>query len=358
MQDPVKYFITGATGFIGSHLTKTLVRQGKDITMLINRTFCPDYCGQNRESLKTVRVDLLDSCKLAQEMVIHDTDVVVHLAYESSGTPDEQRQVQVEGTKNVLRAAIETKVKRFIHISTISVYGEPPKNKTYTEDTPRYASLGLYPQLKQEAELAVLNLPRKGTEVVVLQPGIVYGPGGRDWTEALLKIFKEKLFPLVNGGQGLCNLIHVDDLVDAIILAATVPGIDGECFIVTNDKPVTWAAFLGSYEKILAKKCLISIPTPMMKQYNVWKRASGKVQEYRFYTRVLRKLFKFFQFPYIHKPIQFIDNERIDFFAAKPYFSNQKAKKLLGFKPKIELEEGMGKVKKWVEKSNFFDKNL
>ena len=326
--------------------------------MLINRTFCPDYGEQNRESLKTVRVDLLDSCKLAQEMVSHDIDIVVHLAYESSGTSEQKYQITVEGTKSVLLAAIKAKVKRFIHISSISVYGEPPKNKTYTEDTPRYASLGLYPSLKQEAELAVLNLPCKGTEVVVLQPGIVYGSGGSYWTEGLLKIFKEKFFPLVNGGQGLCNLIHVEDVVDAIILAATVPSIDGECFIVTNDTPVTWATFMGSYEKILAKKCLISIPTLIMKQYNVWKRASGKVQEYRFYTRILRKLFKVFQFPYIYKPIHFIDNERIDFFAAQPYFSNQKAKKLLGFKPKIELEEGMGKVKEWIEECKVFDHNL
>ena len=280
-------------------------------------------------------------------MVGHD--VVVHLAYGSIGTPEQQYQITVEGTKSVLKAATDARVKRFIHISTISVYGEPPKNTTYTEDTPRYASLGLYPSLKQEAESAVLNLPCKDTEVVALQPGIVYGPGGGYWTEGILKIFQEKLFPLVNRGQGLCNLIHVYDVVDAIILAATVPGIDGECFIVTNDKPVTWAAFLGSYEKILTKKCLISIPTSMMKQYNVWRKASGKVQEYRFYTRVLRKLFKVLQFPYINAPIQFIDNEKIDFFAAQPYFSNQKAKELLGFKPKIELEEGMRTVKEWFE---------
>ena len=288
-----------------------------------------------------------------------DCDVVVYLPdYKNDIILDEQRQSAVEGTKSVLQAAIEAKVKRFIHISSISVYGEPPKNKTYTEETPRYASLGLYPSLEQEAELAVLNTPRENTEVVVLQPGIVYGAGESYWTERLLTIFKEKLFPLVNEGQGLCNPIHVNDVVDAIILAATVSGIDGECFIVTNDKPLTWGSFLGFYEKILGKKCLISIPTSMMKQYNVWKKASGKVPEYRFYTRVLRKIFKVFQFPYIKKPIQFIDNERIDFFAARPYFSNQKAKELLGFKPKIEIEEGMARVKEWFEKSQVFDSNL
>ena len=343
----MKVFITGATGFIGSHLTKTLVRQGEDITVLLDRISPPDLLALVWENMKKVEISLFDTSQITEAMVGHD--IVVHLACGKDGTSEEQRQVAVEGTKSLLKAAIEAKVKRFIHISTISVYGEPPKNKTYTEDTPRYASLGLHPSLEQEAELAVLNLPRKDTEFVVLQPGIVYGPGGGDWTEGVLKIFNERFFPLVNRGQGLCNLIHVYDLVDAIILAATVPGIDGECFIVTNDKPVTWAAFLGSYEKILAKKCLLSIPTAMMKQYNVWRRASGKVQEYRFYTKVLRKLLKVFQFPYIKAPIQFIDNEKIDFFAAQPYFSNQKAKELLGFKPKIELEEGMRTVKEWFE---------
>ena len=341
------FLITGATCFIGRNLTKTLVRGGEEITVLLDSSFHSDCFDLDRENITTVKADLVDPSQIAEAMVGHD--IVVNLACGNGGTPEEQRQFAVEGTKSLLKAAIEAKVKRFIHISTISVYGEPPKNKTYTEDTPRYASLELHSSLEQEAELAVLNTPRENTEVIVLQPGIVYGSGGSYWTEGLLKIFKEKLFPLVNGGQGLCNLIHVDDLVDAIILAATVPGIDGECFIVTNDKPVTWAAFLGFYEKILAKKCLVSIPTSMMKQYNVWRKASGKVQEYRFYTRVLRKLFKVFQFPYINAPIQFIDNEKIDFFAAKPYFSNQKAKELLGFKPKIELEEGMRTVKEWFE---------
>lgn len=336
----MKVFLTGATGFIGSHLTNVLLRLGEQITVLLDRSSRPDLLDRVWGNIRTVEINLFDTSQITEAMVGHD--IVVHLACDNGGTPDEQRQIVVEGTKSVLRAAIEAKVKRFIHISTISVYGEPPKNKTYTEDTPRYASLGLHPSLEQEAELAVLNTPRENTEVVVLQPGIVYGAGGGDWTKEILQIFKEKLFPLVNGGQGLCNLIHIDDVVNAIILAATVPGIDGECFIVTNDKPVTWATFLSAYEEILGKKCLISIPTPMMKQYNVWQRASGKVQEYRFYTRVLRKLFKVFQFPYIKKPIHFIDNEKIDFFAAQPYFSNQKATKLLGFKPKIEIEEGMG----------------
>ena len=352
----MKYFLTGATGFIGSNLTKTLAKQGAEITVLLNRTIDPDFLQHNQGSIRAVKADLLDSCQLAKEMLGHD--VVVHLAYGSRGTPEQQYQITVEGTKSVCKAATEARVKRFIQMSTISVYGEPPKNTTYTEDTPRYASLGLYPSLKQEAESAVLNLPREHTEIVILQPSIVYGPGGGYWTEGLLKIFSEKFFPLVNGCQGLCNLIYVNDVVDAIILAATVPDIDGECFIVTNDKPVTWATFLGFYEKILGKKCLISIPTPMLKQYNVWKKASQKVQEYKFYIRILNKLFKVFQFPYIKKPIHFIDNEKIDFFAAQPYFSNQKARELLGFKPKIELEEGMGKVKEWVEKSQVFDSNL
>lgn len=345
----MKYFLTGATGFIGSNLTKSLAKQGAEITVLLNKTTDPDFLQHNQKSIRAVKADLLDSYQLMKEMLGHD--VVVHLAYGSRGTPEQQYQITVEGTKSVFKAATNARVKRFIHLSTTSVYGEPPKNIIYTEDTPRYASLGLYPNLKHEAESAVLNLPREPIEVVVLQPTIVYGPGGSYWTEGILKIFQQKTFPLVNKGQGLCNLIHVYDVVDAIILAASAPGIDGNCFIVANDEPVTWAAFLKAYEKIVAQKCLVDIPTQIMKQYNVWQRASSKAWEYKLYTKVLRKLFKIFQFPYIKKPIEFIDNEKIDFFAAQPYFSNQKAKQLLNFEPKRDLEEGMRTVKEWVEKN-------
>lgn len=343
----MKFFITGATGFIGSHLTRALVERGEDITVLLNQSSALDCLKQARGNLSSVKVDLLNTHEMANALRGHD--VVVHLAYGSRGTPEDQRRVTVEGTKSVLDAATGAGVKRFIHMSTASTYGEPPKDQVYTEDDPRYASLDLYPSLKQEAELAVLNSTRPNTEVVILQPSIIYGPGKGYWTEGILKALMKGSFPLVDGGQGLCNLIHVEDLVAAILLAASTPNIDGECFILANDEPVTWGTFLKSYESILGKKCLLSLPTQVMKRYNFWSKYQKKVPEYKVYTKVLKVLINVLQFQNIRKPVRLPASERLDFFAARPHFSNQKAKDLLGFRPKITLEDGMRTIGEWVE---------
>ncbi|MEM9089730.1 MAG: NAD(P)-dependent oxidoreductase, partial [Cyanobacteria bacterium P01_F01_bin.53] len=146
----MKFFITGATGFIGTHLTQALVKQGKEVTVLRNQSAALDALVTEKENLRSIKADLLDTRAMAEALRGHD--VVVHLAYASRGTPEEQYRITVEGTKCVLQAATEANVQRFIHMSTASTYGEPPKDKTYTEEDPRYASLELYPSLKQEAE--------------------------------------------------------------------------------------------------------------------------------------------------------------------------------------------------------------
>ena len=217
----MKFFITGATGFIGTHLTKTLVGEGETVTALINRSNTLEELEQTSGNFSSVKVDMLNSKEMTDALQGHD--VIVHLAYSSSGTPDEQHRITVEGTQSVLQAAIAANVKRFVYMSTASVYGEPPQDKTYTEADPRYASLELYPSLKQEAELAVLKAVNSGTEVVVLQPSIIYGPGRGYWTEGILKTMKKGVFPLIDSGKGLCNLIHVYDVIEGVILAASTP---------------------------------------------------------------------------------------------------------------------------------------
>ena len=344
----MKFFITGATGFIGSHLTKTLLERGEAVTVLLNKSAAlEEFAQQSPEKFASVKVDLLDPEAMAE--VLAGQDVVIHLAYGSRGTPEEQRRITIEGTQSVLRAATKANVKRFIYMSSASVYGEPPKDRTYTENDPRYASLELYPSLKQEAELAALKVPSSSIEVVVLQPSIIYGPGKGYWTEGILKALKKGSFPLVNGGSGLCNLIHLYDVVEAIILAASVPDIQGECFILANDEPFTWKIFLESYEAMLGKKCLINLPTWIMKKYNVWYKYQRKIPEYKLYAKVLKVLVNLFQSQSIRKPVRFPANERIDFFAAKPKFSNQKAKDRLGFTPKMTFEAGMQTIKQWVD---------
>lgn len=340
----MKFFLTGATGFVGSHLTKKLISNGEKVTALINKTPSPKFIDSMQTEINTVKANLLDTESLAEAMIGHD--VVVHLAYGNKGTPEQQYRITVQGTKSVLNAVSQAKVKRFIYLSTISVYGEPPKNTVYTEESPRYASMDLYSSLKQEAELVVLNTPRQDTEIVVLQPGIIYGPEGGYWSKGMLDILSKQLFPLFDDGQGLCNLIHIYDVVDAIILASA-SDINDECFIITDNQPITWKQFFESYEGIVAKQSLIRIPPQIMRKINLWSQYSYQYVEYRLYAKMFKIILRLMQFPRIFSSLHFMNSDRINFFTAKPHFSNKKAKEMLGFNPKINVEDGMKTVKEW-----------
>lgn len=345
----MKFFVTGATGFVGAHLVKTLIERGEEVTALLNQSSELTVPEQSQKSLRTLKLDLLDTDQMATALIGHD--VVVHLAYGSRGTPEEQRQVTVEGTKSMLESAARAGIRRFVHMSTASTYGEPPTDKVYTENAPRLASLEHYVGLKQEAEKAAIEASSAAFETVVLQPSIIYGPGRGYWTGGILKELSKRFLPLVDGGKGLCNLIHLYDVVDAIILAATVPGIgSGECFILANDEPVTWARLLKSYESILGERCLLVLPAQLLKKYNIWRKYQRKIPEYKFYAKAVKALLKLLQFPHTRKSVKIPNNERIDFFLAKPRFSNQKAKKALGFTPKIGFDAGICTIKEWVEK--------
>lgn len=352
----MNFFITGATGFIGKHLTKALVEKGEAVTVLLNQSTNLEWLESTPDNFHSVKIDLLDTEALAQALQGHD--VVVHLAYSSRGTPEEQRRIIVEGTQSILSAAAKSNVSRFVHMSSAATYGEPPKDRVYTERHPRYASLALYPSLKQEAELAVLNNPHSSTEVVILQPSIIYGPGDGYWTAGILDALSKNGFPLVNNGDGLCNLIHVCDVVEAIQLASTAPDINAECFILANDDPVTWKTFFSAYENILGKKCLFKLSIRMMKRYNIWKRYQRKIPEYKLYTKALKVIFNLARRQNIRKPIKIPDNERLDFFAAKPHFSNQKAKNLLGFNPRVTFEAGIQTIRLWTQENQIHDRSL
>ena len=136
-------------------------------------------------------------------------------------------------------------VRRLVWLSSASVHGQncPPGT---TEDSPLRADLPiLYNNAKVRAEWALEKLARDGrVEVVRLRPGVVFGPRSR-WIADTAADLRAGRAAWLNGGRGLCNSIHVDNLVEAIRLAALTPGLGGEVFLVGDAETVTWHDFLA-----------------------------------------------------------------------------------------------------------------
>jgi len=234
-----KYLVTGAGGFIGCALVNALVDRGESVHALV-------HTPQNSVRLARIGVpisiaDIREPATL--EGVMPRDGIVVHAAV-SHASPQE---TVVDGTLNVLRAAVAAKVKRVVVLSSMLAMGEPPASGEVSEGSRLAPSAMPYALAKAGMERAALDFVRgSGLELVILRPTCVFGPYGSDFGSAHLDAMVSKRHFQVDGGQGRANLVYVDNLVDAILLAANAPGIGGSSFIVNEEEhAVTWREYFA-----------------------------------------------------------------------------------------------------------------
>jgi nucleoside-diphosphate-sugar epimerase len=238
----LKIAVVGASGFVGSRLVEML------------------HLGEEHSVRPVVRSvgSLSRVCRFALDYAIAEVsneealvkafqgvDVVVHTAL---GNPDEIER----GVETVYRACCRSGVKRMVYLSSASVHGQAPAAGT-DESTPLSDKQSIdYNNWKVRAEWRLARIRAKGNvETVILRPGIVYGPRDRWMTHMADQLLADRAFVL-NEGSGICNSIYVDNLIHAISLAFTAPGVDREAFLVGDAEVVTWmdmfacvADFLG-----------------------------------------------------------------------------------------------------------------
>jgi nucleoside-diphosphate-sugar epimerase/predicted dehydrogenase len=235
--DPAASVVTGATGFIGAHLVERLIKCGSDVTCLVRR---PQTCASiARFPINLVTANLLDY--EAVRKAVQGKRHVFHLAYGRDG-PD-ARAITLQGTENVVNAAIEANCEAVVILSTINVLGWPEGE--VDETAPYRPAGGAYGRTKARMERWCLRRARTSgkTRIVVLLPSCVYGPNGATFTELPAKLASEDGFAWISDGQGIANYVFIDNLIDAIVQAASSPRAHGERFII-NDGWTTWREFL------------------------------------------------------------------------------------------------------------------
>lgn len=227
--------VTGATGFTGSVLVRKLVERGLDVRAIAR--------GEVPEALRELPIRWYRGQVFDPEVVrsaVEGVAYVFHVAaaYRTAGIADDMyRKVHVVSTQLLAEeAARQPGFRRFVHVSTVGVHGhidEPPADETY-----RFAPGDLYQESKAEAELWLReHAGRLGLHYTIIRPAAIMGA---DDTR-LLKVFRlaiQPVFPLLGRGKCLYHLIHVEDLTDAMILAAVHPAAEHEAFIVGNPAPV------------------------------------------------------------------------------------------------------------------------
>jgi dihydroflavonol-4-reductase len=321
--------LTGASGYTGGRLLAALCERGDAVSALVRPgSLSPQLSAR---AARVVEGDLQGTA--AVDALVAGQDAVLHVAavYRTAGhAADYYREVNVRGTERLLEAAARHGVGRFVHTSTVGVHGHV-QNPPADESAP-LAPGDIYQETKAEAErLAFDYHRRRGVPVSVVRPGAIYGPG----ETRLLKLFRaiaRGRYAIVGSGRSYYHPVYIDDLVAGYLLALTRPEAVGEAFLVCGP----------SYASQRELAALVARHT------------GGRVLPFRIPARPIQwagDLVEAFCVPLGLEPP--LHRRRVDFWTKSRAFTIAKARRLLGYDPKVDLDEGIARTAKWYREAGW-----
>lgn len=318
-------FVTGASGFVGARMVERLLGRHVAVRALMRQRLAqtPPPRGVER-----VHGDVTSAASFGDAMA--GCDVVFHCAWGGESL-DDARRINVEGTRHVVESAARAGVRRVVHLSTMAVHGDalPPE---LTEDVPLITEGDAYGVSKAEGERLAVELGRaRGVEVVALRPTLVYGPAAPYWVVGYFERVKQEQVALIDGGAGLANLIFVEDLVDAMWAAAEAPRVAGAACLVSGERPVSWAEYLGHFARMCRKPSPPSVPR--------W-RAALEMQVLRVYGTLTQR----------PRRLQGMD---VRLMAQHTAVRIDRARQLLGWSPATSLDAGMAVCEGWLRREGY-----
>lgn len=319
----MKFLVTGASGYVGGHLIQRLSEIGMEVRAFVRRTSNI----QELKLLKNVEIcfgDLTDysSVKRAAE----GTQIVYHIGGLVNDWGDYQKFYQANflGTRNMLKASLSASIKRFIYTSTIGVLDLSGRG-AIREDRPYGYHVGSYRRSKIEAEKLVSSYSEIMPSVI-LRPAVVYGPEDPQCTLRSLMYARKHLLFLVSRGKGFFPHLYIDNLIDALLLAANRETAVGKIFNLTDGVNTSGSDFFSCINRIAGKgKVNLSLPYPI-----AWIGA--------LFMAVFSRLTG-------SQPL--LSWTALEFLTLKCQFDISEAKERLGFNPSVPLCEGMKRVELW-----------
>jgi nucleoside-diphosphate-sugar epimerase len=235
-----KSVVLGAGGFVGGAMVERLVNRGSHVTPVIHR-IGPGSAFLARFGLQQRIADLGDPAALKN--VFEGADTVFHCV---AG----DRAATVQGLTNCLAAAQAAGIRRFIYLSSAVVHGFRPSS-ALVETSPMAPAAGSeYAENKAAAEKIIAGW-RGGPETVALRPSIIYGPRSKYWSEYPARQIVSGTAYLVDEGRGYMNDIHIEHLLDAMLLAAHHPKAANQTYVLQDGFALTWRDYYGALCELL-----------------------------------------------------------------------------------------------------------
>lgn len=345
LDTPKRILVTGAGGFIGGRVVEALV-EGGVVTVIPGLRRWSTAARIGRYPVDPAQVDLMrpDQVKAA----VRGVDAVVHCAV---GNPE----VTVEGTRHLLQAALDAGVRRVVHLSTIDVYGRA--EGVVTEAAPRVRTDRAYGDSKIAAEQVCNEFVEHGLEVVILRPTIVYGPFSDHWTIEFAHRLEQGAWLLPREAcQGTCNLVYVDDLVRAILLALEAPGVSGRAYNINGPERPTWQDYVEELNQRLGFGPLEPPPASSSRirmramepvrhlAKGIFRRFEQPVVTLYKRSRLARALMKRVEGTLRKTP----SSAEYDLFGRVVDFPTTRAQSDLGYRPRVLTAEGIEMSAQWL----------
>ncbi|AKT37441.1 NAD-dependent epimerase/dehydratase family protein [Chondromyces crocatus] len=317
----VPVLVTGASGFIGGRLAERLAVEAGARVVGTGRNF-RDEARLRAAGVELVKADLRDRDAMAR--LCQGKQVVIHLAawvQRGRGGEAEAHAINVDATRMLAEVAAAASVQRFVLVSTVSAYGVPSVDDIDETVPLDFAQVDLYGRTKALGEQAAQAVAKRtGLALSVIRPAMVVGPGSPGWTVGMLRLVQRGVPVLFGDGSGFAYPVYIDDVVDAILLAATRPEAVGEAFNVSGPS-VDWATFFGHYGRMCGKRPR-KVPMAIARAI-AW--ANERVK--------------------LGIPLT---TDRLKIYVRRLRYPTEKAERSLGWTAKVSLDEGMRNSEAWL----------
>lgn len=323
----MKAFVTGGTGFIGSHLVDALLADAnyEEIRCLVRS----NEKWLKGKPYKKIKGDLHDLETL--QKAVENVDVIYHLAGRVKAPSYHLlERANVEGTENLMRIAQKNGVSNIVILSSLAAVG--PSNEQPLDESTPMKPVSMYGRSKKQMEQKIHQLANTKTSITILRPSAVYGPR-EDQIYSFFKMVDKHICPIIGDGvHPKISMVYVKDVVQGCLKAAEQQNADVETYFISGAEIYTWNKIRSVATKVLGKKALAVYLKPKW----VKKIAGG-----------LEKAASFFGvYPVINK-------EKANELILEWTCNIEKARNELGYKPEFSLEEGISRTVHWYKKHHW-----
>jgi nucleoside-diphosphate-sugar epimerase len=310
------YLITGGAGFLGINLVRFLLGKGHQVVSLDIADF--DY--PERDRIKIVKGDIRDRSTVDRAM--EGVNIVVHTAAALPlYKPADILSTDIDGTRNILQSALEHKVERMIHVSSTAVYGIPDHHPLVEDD--RLDGVGPYGEAKVAAEQLCEEYRKKGLCVPIVRPKSFVGPERLGVFALFYDWAKDgKGFPMIGSGRNRYQLLDVEDLCEAIYLAATVDPVKANDTFNIGAKEFT--TMKEDYQAVLDRAGFGKKIVPLPAAPVIWT------------LRILEALHLSPLYKWVYETA-----------STDSFVSIEKAERVLGYKPKYSNKDALVRNYEW-----------